>query len=154
MAQTHTHLLASYLATGIFVVSNAAAQTSPVFDAGALMRQNEQNITQNQMQQAAQQRTALPPAAVLSDSTVVTVERFKFNGTQRLSQERLLRVAAPFANRPLNSHDLLQLTEAVSQEYRKSGWLVQAYIPRQNLAGPELTVQVIEQIPPSRPNRQ
>ena len=133
--------------------ANVAAQTPVQFDAGALMRQNEQNITQNQMQQAAQRRAALPPAAVLSESTVVTAERFKFDGTQRLTPEQLTRVAAPFANRPLHAHDLQLLIEAVSQEYRKSGWLVQAYIPRQNLAGPELTVQVIEHIPPNHPNR-
>ncbi len=153
MPHPRTSLIASSLALGLFTVSHGTAQTPPPFDAGALMRQNEQNITQNQMQQAAQKRAALPPAAVFSESTEVTVARFKFNGTQRLSQEQLARVAAPFANRPLRAHDLQLLTESVSQEYRKSGWLVQAYIPRQNLAGTELTVQVIEHIPPNYPIR-
>ena len=127
----------------------AAAQTIP--DAGALMRQTEQNIRQSQLQQAAKKRDSLPPQAVLNDATLVTAERFKFLGNQRLSTEQLQAVAAPFANRPLNQHDLNHLTEAISQEYRKTGWLVQAYIPRQNLAGPELAVQVIESIPPNKP---
>lgn len=151
MTHTRTCHLASCLALGLFAASNIAAQTPPALDAGALMRQNEQSITRNLMQQAEQRRAALPPAAVLTESTVVTAERFRFNGVQRLSHELLQRVAAPYANRPLTSHDLQQLTEAVSQEYRKSGWLVQAYIPRQNLAGPELVVQVIESIPPNKP---
>ncbi len=115
------------------------------------MRQTEQNIRQSQLQQAAKKRDSLPPAAVLTDATVVTVERFKFLGNQRLSTEQLQMAVLPFANRPLNQHDLHHLTDAISQEYRKTGWLVQAYIPRQNLAGPELLIQVIESIPPNKP---
>ena len=138
------------LIVSFFAISPIAlAQTIP--DAGALMRQTEQNSRPTQQQLAAQQRAALPPAAVLSESTVVNVERFKFLGNQRLTTEQLQLVVAPFAKRPLNAHDLQQLTQAVSEEYRKSGWLVQAYIPRQNLAGPELTIQVIESIPPNKP---
>ena len=115
------------------------------------MRQTEQNIRQSQLQQAAKKRDSLPPPAVLSDTTVVTVERFKFLGNQRLSTEQLQAVTAPYANRSLNQQDLQHLTDAVSQEYRKTGWLVQAYIPHQNLAGPELSIQVIESIPPNKP---
>lgn len=151
MTYLRTCLIASYLAVALFKVSDVAAQTPVPFDAGAFMRQNEQNIRHQQMQQATQMRAALPPAAVLTEASVVTVERFKFNGNQRLSTEQLQRVVVPFANRPLNLHDLRNLTDSVEQEYRKTGWLVQAYIPRQNLTGPELAVQVIESIPPNKP---
>lgn len=150
MVQKHTLIIASYLAASLLTVSNAAEQTPPVFDAGALMRQNEQSI-QAQQQQMASKRVLLPPAAVLSDSTVVKPDRFKFLGNQRLSNEQLQAVTVPFANRTLNKHDLLYLTDAVVQEYRKAGWLVRAYIPQQNLAGPELSIQVVESIPPIKP---
>ncbi len=131
--------------------ASAGAQTIP--DAGALMRQIEQNTRQSQMQQAAQKRESLPPAAVFSETTAVTVERFKFSGNKLFSTDQLQLVVAPFANRPLSQNDLQHLTYAVSEAYRQTGWLVQAYIPRQNLAGPELTVQVIESIPPNKPAR-
>ena len=150
MVQKHTLIIASYLAASLLTVSNAAEQNPPVFDAGALMRQNEQSI-QAQQQQMASKRVLLPPAAVLSDSTVVKPDRFKFLGHQRLSHAQLQAVTVPFANRTLNKHDLLYLTDAVVQEYRKAGWLVRAYIPQQNLAGPELSIQVIESIPPIKP---
>ena len=88
---------------------------------------------------------------LLTEATVVTVERFKFNGNRRLSTEQLQAAVTTFANRPLNPHDLKHLTDAVSQEYRKTGWVVQTYIPRQNLDGPELVLQVIESIPPNKP---
>ena len=54
---------------------------------------------------------------------------------------------------PLNANDLEHLTDAVTEAYRKTGWVVQAYIPRQDLGGRELTVQIIETIPPSKPSR-
>lgn len=115
------------------------------------MRQNEQSIRAQQQQMAVSKRVLLPPAAVLNETTVVKPERFKFLGNQRLSTEQLQAVTVPFANRPLTKLDLLYLTEAVAQEYRKAGWLVQAYIPHQNLAGQELSIQVIESIPPIKP---
>ena len=151
MVQKHTLIFASYLAASLFNVFNAAAQTPPVFDAGALMRQNEQSIRAQQQQMAVSKRVLLPPAAVLSETTEVKPDRFKFLGNQRLSTEQLLAVTVPFANRPLNKHDLLYLTDTVVQEYRKSGWVVQVYIPHQNLTGPELSIQVVESIPPIKP---
>ncbi len=138
------------LLLSFFVISPIAiAQSIP--DAGALMRQTEQNSRPSQQQLASQRREALPPAAVLSESTVVNVERFKFLGNQRLTTAQLQMVAAPFTKRPLNQQDLNHLTEAISQQYRQAGWLVQAYIPRQNLMGSELSIQVIESIPPNKP---
>lgn len=127
-----------------FLAVSGAAMAQNIPDAGALMRQTEQNIRQLQLQQAAQQRESLPPAAVLTDSIAVTVTRFKFHGNKLLTTEQLMAVAVPYTNRTLNQHDLQRLTDAVSDAYRKAGWQVQVYIPRQNFTGSELTVQVIE----------
>jgi hemolysin activation/secretion protein len=124
------------------------AQTIP--DAGALMRQNEQMFRQDQMQRNQPKRTALPPAMVINDDTLITVQQFKFNGNKILSSGQLQAVAEPFANRALNQHDLQQLTHAISEAYRQTGWLVQAYIPRQSLKNNELELQVIESIPPNK----
>lgn len=146
-----TSFIAAVLAISASCANAQPQPQLPTYDAGALMRQTEQNIRQGQLHQAAKKRDSLPPPAVLSEATNVTAERFRFNGNQRLSTEQLQAAAAPFANRPLNQHDLQHLTDAVSQEYRKTGWLVQAYIPRQNLAAPELSIQVIESIPPNKP---
>lgn len=131
-------------------VSGASfAQTIP--DAGALMRQTEQMMRQNQMQQAAQNRSALPPVADLNEITTVQVEAFKFSGNHLLSNLQLQSLTASFANRPLNQNDLKHLTDAVSEAYRQIGWIVQAYIPRQDMSKTELRIQVIETIPPSKP---
>jgi hemolysin activation/secretion protein len=114
------------------------------------MRQTEQMMRQNQMQHSSQMREALPPPMVISESTVLTVQVFKFSGNKLFTYEKLQSVVAPYANRALNQHDLQHLTEAISGAYREAGWLVQAYIPRQDLMNGELTIQVIESIPPNK----
>ena len=152
--------ICSSLALLVFVGANVHAQAPvydpkqvPTYDAGALARQAEQMFKQTQQQRIQPQRASLPPELVVKDATVVTAQRFKFSGNQLLTAGQLQAVVVPFANRPLQQHDLQQLTHAVSEAYRQVGWLVQAYIPRQDLNSSELTVQVIESIPPSKPLR-
>ena len=125
----------------------------PVYDAGALMRQIEQNARHSQMQRNTQLREALPPVLEVNEATRLMVKGFKFSGNKLLTNEQLQTVVLPYANRALNQHDLQYLTRDVTEAYRQIGWLVQAYIPRQDLAGPDLTVQIIESIPPSKPSR-
>ena len=141
------------LTVAFSVLFSAAAAAQNIPDAGALMRQTEQNILFSQTQPSFQTRVALPPEAVLTDATSIVVQRFKFLGNARLSDADLLASVKSFANRALNEHDLKHLTDAVTEEYRKRGWLVQAYIPRQDLTGAELIIQVIETIPPNKPKR-
>jgi hemolysin activation/secretion protein len=142
---------AALVALTLLLGASASAQNMP--DAGALMRQSEQMFKQSQVQRMQPQRASLPPEQVVNDATVVTAQRFKFNGNQLLTTGQLQAAVLPFANRPLNQHDLQQLTYAVSEAYLQVGWVVQAYIPRQDLSSSELTVQVIESIPPSKPLR-
>jgi hemolysin activation/secretion protein len=138
----------SVMAVLALFCSNVGAQNIP--DAGALMRQTEQMMRQEQMQRNVDRREALPPAMVLSEATLVTAQRFKFNGNKLFTTEQLQAVVASFTNRPLNQNDLQHLTHVVTEAYRQIGWVVQAYIPRQSLTGVELTVQVMETIPPSK----
>ena len=125
----------------------------PVYDAGALARQAEQMFKQSQQSDSQKQRASLPPELVLSEATSVTAQRFKFNGNRVVSNDQLQPLTAPFVNRALSSRDLQQLTHAITEAYRQTGWIVHVYIPRQPLTGVELTVQVIESIPPSKPSQ-
>ena len=123
----------------------------PTYDAGALARQAEQMFKQSQQSGSQAQRASLPPELVLTEGASVTAQRFKFNGNRVVSNDQLQPLTASFVNRALYSRDLQQLTHAITEAYRHTGWIVHAYIPRQPLSGPELTVQVIESIPPSKP---
>jgi hemolysin activation/secretion protein len=150
------------LAIAILVFIGASVQAQapvydpkqlPTYDAGALARQAEQFFKQSQIQRNQQKRDALPPVMVLTEATLVTVQQFKFSGNKLLTDEQLQSVTASFLNQPLKQQDLQHLTHAVTEAYRQTGWLVRAYIPRQDLTNVELTVQVIESIPPSKPGQ-
>ena len=123
------------------------AQTIP--DAGALMRQNEQMLKFDQMQRNAQRRDAFPPAMALTQTTVVTPKHIKFLGAKLLPDAQLQAVAQPYLDRPLGQHELEHLTTAITDAYRRDGWLVRAYIPAQDLSQTELNIQILENMPSS-----
>lgn len=123
------------------------AQNVP--DAGSLMRQTEQMMRQSQIQNLMKQSQPLPPVMDWTDFSTATVQSFKFSGNKILKTSQLTQITSPFLNRPLTQQDFQRMTNAISESYRASGWLVQAYVPRQNMSTGEVLVQVIETIPPS-----
>jgi len=138
----------TYLAVAIFCMHQGVyAQNVP--DAGSLMRQTEQMMRQSQMQHLMKQSQPLPPAMDWTDFSTATVQSFKFSGNKILKTSQLTQITSPFLNRPLTQQDFQRMTNAITEGYRASGWLVQAYVPRQNLSTGEVLVQVIEAIPPS-----
>lgn len=116
-------------------------------DAGVLMRQNEQFIKPNARQLVP--KTTLTPALVLTESTVITAQHFKFLGATRLSTDQLTVVTDQFLDRALNQHDLQQLTETVAARYRQSGWFVRVYIPQQDINQSDISIQILENTPSS-----
>jgi hemolysin activation/secretion protein len=86
----------------------------------------------------------------IAENTVIEVKRIQFAGNQHLRTDQLQTLAAPFENRRLGATDLMHLTHAVTEAYRQTGWVVNVYVPRQRLSGGDLTLQVIETVPPTR----
>jgi hemolysin activation/secretion protein len=127
------------------VSMQATAQTVP--DAGSLMRQTEQMLRSNPAN--TPRREALPPAMAIDASTSVVVKRIQFAGYKYLSLDTLRQLARPYEGRTLGGSDLQHLTYAISEAYRQTGWVVQVYIPRQNLQTGDLQIQIIETVPPS-----
>ena len=141
-----------FLALVAWMSSQALAQSQPpvpppTYDAGALMRQTEQMLRPSGAQ--LPRRESLPPAMPINETTALEVKRIKFVGNKHLATEQLQAVAAPFENRTLRQNDLLHLTHALTEAYRQTGWVVNAYVPRQSLASGDLTLQVIETVPPA-----
>ncbi len=126
------------------ICSQAWAQSPP--DAGSLMRQTEQMLRLNVPN--SPRREALPLAMPVDENTRLEVKRIHFSGNKQLGTEQLQKIVAPFEHRTLRQNDLMQLSHAVSDAYRQTGWVVNVYVPRQNMASGDLTLQVIETIPP------
>ena len=135
--------------SAVFVLFGATVSAQNIPDAGALMRQNEQYIRQEQMQRNALLRKSFLPEMQMSESTQVTPKRIRFLGAKLLSEDLLQAVAKPYLDRSLDSHELEHLTNAVSDAYRRAGWVVRVYIPQQDLSQNDLIVQILENSPSS-----
>lgn len=84
-----------------------------------------------------------PPLEGIAGPTV-TVNAFRLQGNKLLSDAQLAPVLAPFLNRPLNFRDLQSAALAVSMAYRQAGWIVRAYLPRQDIDNGVVVIQVVE----------
>lgn len=123
---------------------NAWAQSAP--DAGALQRQIEQTLKPLQAPPSLRLKQAPPPPMLAREGLSVTVQQFVFAGNTLLSNAQLGAAMAPYLNRPLNFTELQAAAAAVAQAYRDAGWLVTAYLPKQEIDNGQVTLQIIEAV--------
>lgn len=135
--------------SAVFVLFSATVSAQNIPDAGALMRQNEQYIRQDTLSRNALLRQSFLPEMQMSETTRVTPKSIRFLGAKLLSEDLLQAVAKPYLDRPLDSHELEHLTNAVSGAYRRAGWVVRVYIPQQDLLQNDLLIQILENTPSS-----
>ena len=120
------------------------AQTIP--DAGVL---------QQQQQQLEQERERTFPTEVPPDATpapqqptesavTVLVKTFQFSGNTQYTDEQLQTVVVPYVNQHLNLAALRKATAAVSEYYREAGWVVRAYLPKQDITDGTVTINIQE----------
>ncbi len=77
---------------------------------------------------------------------VVTAQVFKFVGNTLLSAEQLAPAVAPFLRRPLDFVQLQAAAAAVAAAYREAGWVVRAYLPKQEITDGVVTIQIVEAV--------
>lgn len=76
----------------------------------------------------------------------VTVKAFHFSGNTLLSDEKLAQAVSGYLNRPLDFNELKQAAAAIEAAYREAGWIVKAYLPKQEIADGIVTIQIIEAV--------
>ncbi len=122
----------------------AMAQTAPP-DAGSLLQRMERDrlpaLPRLQTPQAP-----VPPPMQAQPGVVVTAQVFKFVGNTLLSAEQLAPAVAPFLNRPLDFAQLQAAAAAVAAAYREAGWVVRAYLPKQEITDGIVTIQIVEAV--------
>jgi hemolysin activation/secretion protein len=143
MHTIHQPLLTASIALAIASVP-AFAQTPP--DAGALQQQIERERQQQLPQRVAPAKPAAPAAMKSATEVVVSVKQFRFDGNTLLTTEQLAPVVASYLDRPLDFSQLQAAAAAVADTYRAAGWVVNAYLPQQDIQNGIVTIQIIEAV--------
>jgi hemolysin activation/secretion protein len=135
-----------YFQPAIFslLCASAWAQTAP--DAGALLRQTEQGLKLQTPPAAVSRRAPPPPPMAKLDQATVTVQRFVFAGNTLVDSATLSQALSSYLNRPLSFDELQAAAAVVTQTYRDAGWLVTAYLPKQEIQNGQVTIQIIEAV--------
>jgi hemolysin activation/secretion protein len=133
-----------YLALIASLAAPANAQV-PV-DAGSLLQQIERDRTPA-LPASARPLPAAPPAPLkLADGVTVTVNAFRFTGNTLVKDEALAEPLTSYLGRPLGFAELQQATQAVASIYRQAGWIVNTYLPTQDVSDGIITIQIIEAV--------
>ncbi len=122
--------------------ATATAQVPP--DAGALRQQIERNLQPELPKKSTQDVQAPPPPLQKLGTATVTVAQFRIVGATLVDEATLQRAVEPYRNRPLSFQELQRAALAVQEAYRQAGWIARAYLPRQEIDGASVTIQVIE----------
>jgi hemolysin activation/secretion protein len=113
-------------------------------DAGSVLQQLESRPATNLF--APQLKTPVvptPPAAGES-GPVVRVNAFRIEGAQMLDAPTLQVALAGFAGRELSLTQLQEAAWVLVQTYREAGWLVNAFVPQQEIDQGMVTLRVVE----------
>jgi len=141
-----SRLLLPALMAGIFVSAAAPAQTPP--SASTLQQQIErdQQINNQRLQRQAPPLTAPAPIVTPLMGPTVVVSAFKFKGNTLLSDEVLRSALAPLVGRPLDFARLQSSAVLVADLYRDKGWVVQTFLPEQDIAKGEVSIEIVEAV--------
>ena len=122
----------------------AWSQTVP--DAGALQQQIDRERQQQLPQRMAPAKQAAPAAMKPAPGVAITVKQFRFAGNTLMTAEQLAPVVADYLNRPLDFSQLQAAAAAVADAYRAAGWVVNAYLPQQDIQDGVVTIQIVEAV--------
>ena len=124
------------------VPAAALAQSTP--DAGSVLRQIEGDRRPALPPEPAPELAPAPPPLESIGGATVTATAFRFAGNTLLSSAELEQHVAAFVGKPLDFAGLQNAAIAAATAYRDAGWVVRAYLPRQDVTSGVITIQIVE----------
>jgi hemolysin activation/secretion protein len=123
---------------------SAMGQTVP--DAGAI-RQQIDSLQPRRLTAPGSRDVQPKTEALLPLSGVtVTVQQFVLTGNTLISSTELQKVLQPYLSRTLDFTQLQSAAATVAARYRRSGWVVRVFLPRQEIHQGVVTIQVVESV--------
>lgn len=135
----------------LFLISAATLVSSSAYaaavpEAGSLLQQIEQNKQPNIPHKDLLENLHEPAPLSEQKGVIVTVKSFRFEGNTLLTSEQLSSSVKGYLNRPLDFTQLQEVVAAVANVYREAGWIVRAYLPRQDITNGTVTIQIVEAV--------
>lgn len=135
-------IYASLLLTLFFLAPKSFAQQTSAGSVLQGIRSQELETTLPQVLpnigQAKVEQTSGPNAATFF------AKRFVFIGNTKVSSETLNTLVAGYLNRPVTFNDLKNAADLIAEYYRAQGLLVKTQIPRQDVTGGVVTIEIME----------
>lgn len=125
-------------------LAHAQSTGSPP-SAGSLQQQLERE-QQSPAQRLQPKPQSKPLTALPAVGQTVQVSAFKFQGNTLLSKEELDAALAPLLNQPIDFASLQSSAVRVADLYRNKGWVVQTFLPEQDIANGEVTIVIVEAV--------
>ena len=119
-------------------------QSQTVPDAGSLLQQIERERQTAPRRQIRPDAPMAPPEMTTTPGLSVIIKEFRLIGNTLLSEDQLQSVLTGYLNRPLGFTELQRAAASVAERYRVAGWVVRAYLPKQEIEGASVTIQIIE----------
>ena len=121
----------------------AMAQTVP--GAGELQQQIEREQQGAAQRLQIQPQNKATPEAPAVGATLV-VRAFRFEGNTLISDARLTEALSALVGKPLDFARLQSSAVVVADLYRSQGWVVQTYLPEQDIAQGEVRITIVEAV--------
>jgi len=121
-----------------------AAQAAP--NAGQLLQQIETERTLQQRAQVLPKIEAEQQTLVPTGDVEITVNSFQFTGNTLIHSDELSLVVARYLNQPLDFIGLQKVSSVIADYYRKLGWVVRAYLPKQDVTDGIVTIHIVEAV--------
>jgi hemolysin activation/secretion protein len=132
------------LTCGVVLLCPLLALAQQLPTAGSVLQQMEQRRNAPFSTVPPLVKIPAPPEMTVMSGPKVIVKTVRFVGNHLLSQTQLAAVVQGYLNRPLSFTEMQQAAVAVAQTYREAGWIVRAYLPRQEIADGILIIQIVE----------
>lgn len=113
-------------------------------DAGSVLQQLEPRPAPALKAPSLQTPQAPTPSASELAGPVLRVNSFRIAGATLIGEPTLQAALSGFVGRELSLTQLQEAAWVVTQTYRQAGWLVNAFVPQQEIEQGEVKLQVVE----------
>jgi hemolysin activation/secretion protein len=145
--QTRVATLFVFALEAVFLVGASKLWAQALPNAGLLERGAEQGFKALPQPKLKAQGLSSPELTGPNEGEVsVVVKRFEFQGNQKLSSDFLNEKLSSFLKRPLSFAQLQLTSDEIMNAYRQAGWMVRAYLPKQEIEDGVVKIAIIEGI--------